>query len=418
MGQTGPQGDAGPTGLAGETGPTGATGANGLLGPTGPTGTSGGEGSTGPTGPQGLAANTGNIVFNAAQITTINPDEPITLGTDTDAGRIRANRELWVLDGNTGPYIPIRMSGHVSNTRIIINGTDLIPVNKPLVRVIASQSGNDAGAGLGCVIHTTGRDGWNNRMVLDAFGNNDASPIIVGRQANGNAGVSVGNTLSNSTLLAVSGTGGAGGFFLAPGSGTHTEGVGQVSMIFRTTENYTLTNRGVHIEFWTTPNGSNSTVKSAVISSDGIRLPTGTALTFADGSVQSIAATGITGPAGPTGPTGTAGPTGSLGPTGPAGAGYPSSRTQVTGPSYNASYSDSYIGVNYAGGVNVNLPTGIANQAVVIKDESGLASANQIMVAPVSGETIDGQLTSNVASNYGSMTVWFNGGTWWIIGRA
>jgi hypothetical protein len=67
--------------------------------------------------------------------------------------------------------------------------------------------------------------------------------------------------------------------------------------------------------------------------------------------------------------------------------------------------------------VTINLATGVLNQVLVIKDERGTASADQIMIVPEVGETVDGLSSTNVSTDYGSLTVWFNT-RWNVIGRA
>lgn len=110
---------------------------------------------------------------------------------------------------------------------------------------------------------------------------------------------------------------------------------------------------------------------------------------------------------------------GTVGATGPTGVpGYPLTRTLVTSPSYVSSQSDQYIGVNHGNLVTINLAPGVTSQGIVIKDESGLASSNQITIVPAIGEVIDGASSSIISTNGGSITIWFNGGKWWIIGRA
>lgn len=54
--------------------------------------------------------------------------------------------------------------------------------------------------------------------------------------------------------------------------------------------------------------------------------------------------------------------------------------TLVTTPTYTATDSDYYIGVNYAGAVTITLPAPSSGRMLIIKDESGNASTNPITV--------------------------------------
>jgi hypothetical protein len=160
--------------------------------------------------------------------------------------------------------------------------------------------------------------------------------------------------------------------------------------------------------------------------SQGFTGSTGAAslITGPTGASGNNGSTGVTGPTGITGaaslitgPTGAIGTTGSTGPmvTGPTGPiGYPTSRTAVTTVSYTALISDQYIGVNYAGAVAIALATGISNQTLIIKDESGSATTNNITITPNGSQKIDNQSSVVIGINYASITLWFNGG-WWII---
>jgi hypothetical protein len=64
---------------------------------------------------------------------------------------------------------------------------------------------------------------------------------------------------------------------------------------------------------------------------------------------------------------------------GGAGMGY--NTRLVTTDSYTVVQSDYYVGVNYAGVCTITLPVSTNGDKVVIKDESGLASVNNIILA-------------------------------------
>lgn len=83
----------------------------------------------------------------------------------------------------------------------------------------------------------------------------------------------------------------------------------------------------------------------------------------------------------------------------------------VASSSASTSTSDHYVGVNYAGIVNVVLHTPSENgQHLIIKDESGLASVNPIIVSG----SIDNASAFTLAINNGSVTLVYRNG-WRII---
>lgn len=85
--------------------------------------------------------------------------------------------------------------------------------------------------------------------------------------------------------------------------------------------------------------------------------------------------------------------------------------TLVTGPTYTVTSSDYYIGVNYAGPVTITLLPSPANgNQIVIKDESGRASAYPITLVG----TIDNNTNIILAVNNGALTLIYNSG-WRLI---
>ena len=88
------------------------------------------------------------------------------------------------------------------------------------------------------------------------------------------------------------------------------------------------------------------------------------------------------------------------------------STTLVTTSSYTVSVDDHYIGVNYSGTCTITLPSGISNgEQLVIKDESGSASINPIVVSgTVDNDT--GGFTLQI--NNGSISLIYRNG-WRIV---
>ena len=126
------------------------------------------------------------------------------------------------------------------------------------------------------MIHVTGNDGLPSRIENDAFGTN-VFPAYIGRSGRGTA-----NTPSASqsgdviSRLAALGWGNTGFLATNVGSGPPIN-----SIDFVAAENYTDTNAGSQIKFYTSPNGSRVRTLSATISANG--------LIFPDNSVQNTA---------------------------------------------------------------------------------------------------------------------------------
>ena len=89
-------------------------------------------------------------------------------------------------------------------------------------------------------------------------------------------------------------------------------------------------------------------------------------------------------------------------------------RTEVTTVTYTVATSDYYVGTNYtgSGGSTLTLPSaGTMNsgQTIIIKDESGQAATYNIVINAASGETIDGQSSQTIESNYGAISLYSDG---------
>lgn len=87
--------------------------------------------------------------------------------------------------------------------------------------------------------------------------------------------------------------------------------------------------------------------------------------------------------------------------------------TTVNEPAYQIGRKDYYVGVNYPGSVNIILPTQNvkAGRQVIVKDESGICSTNNITIT---GTSIDNNTTAILAIDNGSLTFIYNNG-WRII---
>jgi len=114
---------------------------------------------------------------------------------------------------------------------------------------------------------------------------------------------------------------------------------------------------------------------------------------------------------GPPGPPGPAGPQGPVGPPGIPGL---VPVTDVIGPTYTALSTDYFLCVLTNAPVTITLPTGITGTVYIIKDCFGDAVNNPITVQGTGGQLVDGS-TATVNTNFGSVTVVFNGVDWSVV---
>ena len=92
--------------------------------------------------------------------------------------------------------------------------------------------------------------------------------------------------------------------------------------------------------------------------------------------------------------------------------------TYVTSNSYTITPKDYYIGVNYAGRVNITLPTPKKNGKIyIVKDERGEASKGNnrhIYIYPSGSDLIDNENYAVLAYDYGSLTFVYRNG-WRVV---
>ena len=88
----------------------------------------------------------------------------------------------------------------------------------------------------------------------------------------------------------------------------------------------------------------------------------------------------------------------------------------VTSARYTARAGQRLIGVNHPGSATIVLPAGQlrAGRCYTVKDESGAAAANPIIVAPEGAATIDGAAQDTIAWDYGGRTYYSDGANWFI----
>ena len=113
---------------------------------------------------------------------------------------------------------------------------------------------------------------------------------------------------------------------------------------------------------------------------------------------------------------GITGPTGSQGPIGPTGSSGFHAVTGVTTASYSITLNDSatqYFGVSNSSTSEIFIPNYTSDgKVIIIKDESGLASKNPIVV---NASKIDQSNQAIIAIDNGSITMMWRVNTWWII---
>lgn len=89
--------------------------------------------------------------------------------------------------------------------------------------------------------------------------------------------------------------------------------------------------------------------------------------------------------------------------------------TNVTGAAYTVTATDTYIRVNHAGAVAIQLgdADARANLKLRVKDVSGAAGSNPITMTRLGSDTIDGQTTLQILADWGTWELLpLNGGNW------
>lgn len=117
---------------------------------------------------------------------------------------------------------------------------------------------------------------------------------------------------------------------------------------------------------------------------------------------------------GPPGPPGPPGPQGPEGPQGPAGSLADVPVTLIDEVAYSPDSTEYFLGVIYDGSVTITLPAGTVGKVYVIKDAVGDANTNPITVVATSS-TIDGQANYILDSDWGSISLIYNGIEWNVV---
>jgi hypothetical protein len=92
------------------------------------------------------------------------------------------------------------------------------------------------------------------------------------------------------------------------------------------------------------------------------------------------------------------------------------STTGITISAVTLSTGTTYNGINYAGNVNLTIPSpsGFTGLKIIVKDEGGNAGTYRIRLTPSLG-TIDGNSYVDMNINYMSLTLVARNNNWWII---
>jgi hypothetical protein len=153
---------------------------------------------------------------------------------------------------------------NLTGNTIISNYVDVVnsnfDANVPLVQITASDGGSTVvPSNSYYMMHITGKANNVTRFVLDSFGAN-TYPLVSGRMGRGSAAAPAA-TSNNDVLMRVVGNGYTGTQF--PSSSPS-----KIDMVAG--ENFTDSARGTRIEFWNTPNGSNTIQKIASFNANSV----------------------------------------------------------------------------------------------------------------------------------------------------
>jgi hypothetical protein len=132
--------------------------------------------------------------------------------------------------------------------------------NSAMVRLTASDNFVVAApSNTNYMLHVTGKANSVTRVILDSFGAN-TYPIVGGRMGRGSAAAPAA-AANNDVLMRIAGQGYTGTQFVSSSPS---------KIDFVAGENFSNTNRGTRIEFWNTPNGSNTIQKIASFNANTI----------------------------------------------------------------------------------------------------------------------------------------------------
>ena len=169
------------------------------------------------------------------------------------------NRDITILQQGATGNINLVTSNVITNGTMFISNHTFSNTGAAL-RIVGSTSGLfQPSSNPGYMLHITGQDNNSSRIVNDSFGTG-AYALYAGRAARGNTTSPTG-LLSGDIISRISGN-------PYGTTGYPQFGSGRIDIV--STEDQTDTNHGTHIEFWTTPNGSNTLIKIATFNGQSI----------------------------------------------------------------------------------------------------------------------------------------------------
>lgn len=194
----------------------------------------------------------GNFTANNNVLSIVNVDEDMILQTE-------GNAEIQLV-GNIGFYKPDGLPPNVANRYFSATSDGqikiLVPDADPLagaVNIIGSTSGNfSPPVNTGVMLQLTGQANIPSRLYNDGIGSFAA---FVGRRINGTVN-SPTAVQTGDELIRISSTG---------YNGSNVSGNGTARIVFQAMENFTTTNTGSNLSFWTAAIGSNTLTKIATI---------------------------------------------------------------------------------------------------------------------------------------------------------
>jgi hypothetical protein len=89
--------------------------------------------------------------------------------------------------------------------------------------------------------------------------------------------------------------------------------------------------------------------------------------------------------------------------------------TNIATATYTALSTDYFLCVLTNGLVTITLPAGILGTVYIIKDCFGNAATNPITIQGTGGQLVDGSATATINTDFGSITVIFDGTDWSIV---
>lgn len=187
-----------------------------------------------------------NTFLQANDAITLN----VSLSYTNVANNYIQSRYLANTTGTFGGTLTIAGSANISSYLTVSNST-YDYTNTALVKIVGT-SVYQTPTGAGYMLHVSGVDGAPSRIVNDSYGTSSFA-LFGGRKANGTAASPT--AVANNNVISRFASSGYNGSSFVVG--------GQSRIDFVASEDYSVANTGTRIEFWNTPNQSNTITKIA-----------------------------------------------------------------------------------------------------------------------------------------------------------